>query len=394
MLSLIIILILLARCIDYNTPAPPITNSAGEQFAGTEACKSCHKSVYTTYTHTAHNTTSQPGKKEHITGSFDAGKNIVYYTPYDYVIMEERDSGLYQASYYKGATKQEAPIDVVIGSGTNGQSYLYWKNNALFQLPVSYFTASGSWANSPGNGAAIKYNRLVYAHCLECHATYAKQTDNNNSQFDKNKLVYSVSCESCHGAAAKHVQYQQQHPGAKDAKFIINPGTLSQLQQVDQCGLCHSGIRQNIKPVFSFMPGDTLANFYTENKDTLLNSDVHGNKYGLLQRSACYKNSGTLTCTTCHNSHETQKGNLNQYAAACRSCHTPANHNFCKLAPVAGTIINTHCIDCHMPLRGSQVLSVYLPQQDKTIAATLRQHLIKVYPEETAKVLDYLQQQQ
>src|SRR3954469_8222707 len=233
--SIISLLILLTQCISH-TSAPIITNNAGEPFAGNEACKSCHAATYNSFEHTAHYLTSAPGKKEYIKGTFEQDSNIYYYSPYDRVVIEDRDSGLYQASYYKNEAKEAERMDIVIGSGTRGQTYLYWNYNALFQLPVSYFTASHSWANSPGNAEHMIFSRPIFVRCLECHATYIKQINGSISQFDKSQLIYGVSCESCHGAAAKHVQYQQQHPDENEARFIVNPGKLSRLQQLDQCG--------------------------------------------------------------------------------------------------------------------------------------------------------------
>jgi hypothetical protein len=40
-------------------------------------------------------------------------------------------------------------IAVVVRSGEQGQTYLYWNEDQLFQLPVSYWTKLG-WVNSPG----------------------------------------------------------------------------------------------------------------------------------------------------------------------------------------------------------------------------------------------------
>lgn len=313
--SIVCLLGLLTKCVS-NTPLPQIINNRGEQFAGSQACKSCHAGIYNSYLHTAHYFTSSPGEKEYIKGNFEEAHNTYYYTPYDRVVMEQRDSGLYQASYYKEQAKEAERIDIVIGSGSKGQTYLYWNYNALFQLPVSYFTAADSWANSPGNGEAVTYGRPVFARCLECHTTYIKQQNSSVSQFDKTQIIYGVSCESCHGAAAKHVQYQQQNPEIKTAKFIINPGKLGRQQQLDQCGLCHSGIQQNIQPAFTFKPGDTLVRFYKESNDSALVNDVHGSKYHLLLQSKCFRNSEVMTCTTCHNTHEDQKGNIAAFSAS------------------------------------------------------------------------------
>ena len=39
-------------------------------------------------------------------------------------------------------------MDIVLGSGKIGQSYLYWRNDELFQLPISYLATRDSWMNT------------------------------------------------------------------------------------------------------------------------------------------------------------------------------------------------------------------------------------------------------
>jgi hypothetical protein len=388
---IIVLLTVFTTCTNSNEKLK-ITDNHGEQFAGSISCKKCHADIYNSFIHTAHYTTSRPGEKEYIKGSFERDSNMLFYTYYDRVIMQDTDNGLYQASFYKNNMKQAEKIDVVIGSGTRGQSYLYWKHNLLYQLPVSYFTPAHSWVNSPGNGAAILFNRIVYSRCMECHSTYLKTINNSVEVFDKTQIIYGVTCESCHGTAEKHVQYHLKNPQVKHAKFIINPGLLTRQQQLDQCALCHSGTKENIQPAFSFRPGNTLAEFYVEkNKlDSAASADVHGNKYNLLIASKCFKKSTTMTCATCHDTHKNERGNIALFSEKCMSCHNEANSNFCKMAPELGAVIKQNCIDCHMPKMPSSVLSVYIPEKAETVAAVIRQHFIKVYPAETKKVTDYL----
>ena len=50
----------------------------------------------------------------------------------------------------RALTRTEA-LEMVIGSGRKGQSYLYWYHGLLFELPVSYLTAANQWINSPGD---------------------------------------------------------------------------------------------------------------------------------------------------------------------------------------------------------------------------------------------------
>ena len=41
-------------------------------------------------------------------------------------------------------------MDVVLGSGNKGKSFLTWDNNSLFQLQGSFVENPGKWINSPG----------------------------------------------------------------------------------------------------------------------------------------------------------------------------------------------------------------------------------------------------
>src|SRR3954447_13292812 len=139
------------KCINQNEKQVVVTNNAGEQFAGSSSCNSCHHEIADSFVKTAHYHTSQPATEERIMGSFNKGENLFSYSYYSKVGMERRDSGLYQVEYDKNFQQKQAQrFDIIVGSGTRGQSYLTWTKNRLNQLPVSYFTSANAWANSPG----------------------------------------------------------------------------------------------------------------------------------------------------------------------------------------------------------------------------------------------------
>jgi hypothetical protein len=59
---------------------------------------------------------------------------------------------------------------------------------------------------------------------------------------------------------------------------------------------------------FSYMPGQSLDRYLAPNPlDTSEHPDVHGNQVGLLERSRCYLSSPSMTCSTCHNVHATER---------------------------------------------------------------------------------------
>src|SRR5688572_15682871 len=140
---------LLTQCIDRKNDETAKPRSFAD-FAGSSSCAGCHKEIYDSHIHTAHYLSLQPASEKFIKGNFHQDSNSYSYNPDVEVKMEKRDSGFYQVVYYKNEEVKSLRFDFVVGSASKGQSYLYWQNNRLFQLPVSFFTAANQWSNSPG----------------------------------------------------------------------------------------------------------------------------------------------------------------------------------------------------------------------------------------------------
>jgi nitrate/TMAO reductase-like tetraheme cytochrome c subunit len=395
-----------ATCIDKNKGVEAKDNNAGmpataisatkvtrQQFAGSASCANCHQRIYDLHLHTAHFLTTRPASEDVIKGSFRPGKNSFAYSEDMVVVMEKRDSGLYQVGYYNGVEKIARRFDMVVGSGTKGQTYLSSSNGHLYQLPVSYFTAAKEWANSPLFPIhPVVFNRPITSRCLECHSTFAQKISPHNQepeQFDKQQMIYGVDCEKCHGPAAEHVLFQTRNPGVKTAKYIVNPARLSRQQNLDICALCHGGRLQKTQPSFSFVAGDTLARYFNLNMDNIPpspdNIDVHGNQYGLLRASACFRMSKTMTCNTCHNSHMNERGMTALFSQRCMTCHNSGTGDFCTVSHVPRAILVQNCIDCHMPLQASRSITELLPGDKTPTAAMIRSHFISIYPGTTKR---------
>jgi hypothetical protein len=305
--------------------------------------------------------------------------------------MEKRDSDFYQVLYKGGREVTKQKFDIVIGSGRKGQSYLAWIKQKLVQLPITYFTPASQWSNSPGYAPFTPvFNRPITSRCLECHSTYfdkISDTSQRLEEFDHNNIIYGIECERCHGPAAQHVQYHSRFKTTV-AKYIINPAKLPRERLLDLCAVCHGGALSKTKPSFSFQPGDTLSNYFSL-QNAMLNADnidVHGNQYGLLALSKCFKMSN-LTCINCHNVHDNEQGKIEVFSQRCITCHNEAHGKVCKMSSSIGLGINKNCIDCHMPKQLSHAVAVYLQGEDRPTSAFMRTHYIKVYPEETSKYL-------
>lgn len=264
-----------------------------------------------------------------------------------------------------------------------------------YQLPVWYSVPANSWVNSPGYPATqVRFDRNIPIGCFECHSSYIKLTGNEVlgdryiNNFDNNRIIYGLDCERCHGPAARHVTFHQENPKEKLSKFMTAYSTMSRVQQVDMCAVCHSGLQETLKSTFDFRPGDTLTNnFFTATPAVKVEDlDVHGNQKQLLASSECYTNSNQLNCTSCHNVHASERGNKELFSKRCMNCHSEASHNFCTLKSTGGINLAANCIDCHMPAKPSKVIQLLSNGQQSPTPNLIRTHYITIYPEETKKM--------
>ena len=371
-----------------------IVNYKNEPFAGSASCVQCHKQICDSNINTAHYLTSRPASEKTIKGSFDESRNKFYYNPAVFVAAEKKQDHFYQTSFVDGREKESHSIDIAIGSGKRGQTFASWyKDNYLLQLPLTYFTLTDEWTNSPGFSNRVIFKRPITSRCLECHSTFfkitAEEKNNTPEKFSKTEIIYGVDCEKCHGPAAEHVAFHLENPSEKVARYIINPGKMTRQQSLDMCRLCHGGRLAKTKPSFQFKPGDALADFFLIDSisKSVADIDVHGGQYSLMNASKCFKGS-QMTCLTCHNSHGNETGKPELFSQRCMSCHSEEHNNFCKLAGKEDVaMLKNNCIDCHMPELPSKAIMVLRQGEAAPTSAYMRTHYITVYPEISQKIL-------
>lgn len=353
----------------------------GSVYAGSESCVSCHKAIVESYQHNPHYQTSGKVSFDELKKFINASNNLFYYADSDRVKLEEKHSRFFQSHIVDGKIIRSEELDIAIGSAEKAQTYAYWKDEQLFQLPLTYFTERKIWTNSPGYPASKPYfDRVILSRCLECHASYVQKTDIQTGplqvteKFVPQSIVFGIDCERCHGPAARHVQFHLEHKEEKKSKYIRSIHTLTQQQQLDWCASCHSGNDIDVlRPIFSFQPGDTLANFYYPHFGSgKPNPDVHGKQLQLLQSSKCFQNS-TMSCQTCHDTHQPEASKTELFITKCMNCHQSEHALQMKTA-------TQNCIDCHMPLQASKSLDFNNGTERQRIPYLLRTHRIAVYP--------------
>ncbi len=288
--------------------------------------------------------------------------------------------------YFESAVEQLAPsktlehterIDLVIGSARKGQTYLFWKGNMLFELPVTYWTELDSWINSPGYpDGSPRFDKPVVPRCLECHSSSFEWEPPPANRFNKASLVLGITCEKCHGPGREHVElYRSKVPPVAGAgKAILNPATFSRDRQVDACSLCHAGAAEALGAPLSFVPGEAIDDYlYIPPSDKDAPVDVHGNQVQLLKESRCFRSS-QMTCSTCHEVHQPQR-DAAAFSEHCLTCHKA---EACGKYAEMGKAIANKCVDCHMPLQESETL--VSDTNGRKLKPRVRNHRIAIYP--------------
>ncbi|UII75345.1 hypothetical protein LV716_13925 [Flagellimonas sp. HMM57] len=372
-----------------------VSDYDGNQFVGSITCQSCHEQMYSDHLETAHYLTSKKADKSSILGSFEDNNNHLELKKGIVYKMVEENGQLYQAVYINGTYLNKVPFHIIVGSGVKGQSYLYWHQNTLSQLPVSYSQVEKSWVNSPGYvDNKVQMNRSIIPTCLTCHTTFAKNIqpdDFFSPAYDKKQVILGIQCESCHGPSSKHVDFHQQNPNEKNPEFILDITKLSRQQRLDACAKCHSGLREPIKRPFSFKTGDVLDEFTKANylPEEINSLDVHGNQYGLLTSSKCFIESETMDCSSCHNPHRKERQNLKLYSQRCMECHQEPEQIH-KSSYVKESVSTNNCIDCHMPKLPSSVLTIQSQDLTNIDSLLVRTHRIAVYEKASEDLMEYI----
>jgi hypothetical protein len=320
--------------------------------------------------------------------------DVFIYNDSSVVRVKKEGHSFFQKLYVNGKEMRSVRMDIAFGSGEKAQTYAYWKDDQLLQLPLTLFHSPASaWVNSPGFPVShARFDRVIVSRCFECHASFIHKENVQTGGLrvtekpDSSSIIYGIDCERCHGPAAAHVKFHTDNPSEKQSKYITSIKNLSRQQQLDMCGVCHSGNDYTAqRSLFAFVPGDTLMNFfYPEFAGGSNEPDVHGKQMQLLQAGKCFQLS-QMTCGTCHSPHSSD-GSKYFYADKCMSCHQSSAHAMKEREQMEknkgktfeGGLPST-CIECHMPEQRSRLINFASSGKNNVLDYKLITHRIGVY---------------
>ena len=345
-----------------------------------DTCLECHPQIVSSHLKTSHYKTSKLIEFNDVDLS---GKNSINFVNGDSIKFTYKEGVFYQEGYrnYINVPYYKKSMDVVLGSGNKGKSFLNWDNNSLFQLQGSFVENPGKWINSPGYRSSLSEMRPIIPICLECHVTYAEPLNPmgnlKKNKFSKKNIIYGIDCQRCHGAVENHVKHHQENRMDTIGKYILSYANFTQSQRISICALCHSGVEdKNELKRFSFQPGDSFKNLINKNEIFKKSKeiDVHGNQVGALIGSKCFQETENMDCMTCHSPHKQERGNSVKFNSICISCHQGVKHSE---QSSNNPISLSECITCHMPLKNSRSMKLELDVNVLT-PVKVRSHLISI----------------
>lgn len=331
------------------------------QYVGNEECAACHEDIYNSFIRTGMGRSFYTPAGAKVIEDF-ASNEHVYDPNMNFYYTASMENGVIIQTEYRLNNQGEKihelnrKADYIIGSGNHNRTYLTEQNGFVKEMPLTWYTDKNRWDLSPGyHSSNMRFSRLIVEECMHCHNSFT-----DFIPFAQNKystpLPQGIGCERCHGPGQLHVQMRianKQKPKSNIDYTIVNPKHLPFQEQLDVCQQCHlqgeiSVFKQG-KHSTDFRPGMALSNVKSIFMDKTLNTGEfriasHADR---LAQSACFKESTSLTCITCHNPHvPVQEHTRQSFNNRCLSCHefqalSPANDKEYHSA-------SADCIQCHM----------------------------------------------
>ncbi|HEX6245374.1 MAG TPA: multiheme c-type cytochrome [Polyangiales bacterium] len=191
------------------------------QFVGSERCKTCHATEFTSWSGSHHAKAMLPATPEHVLGSVDGGVARAALPGVQARFFRD-DAGTQVELEGSDGGVQRFQLAYTFGVGPLQQYLVRFPNGRLQALPVAWdsraLAAQGQrWFQLypdvhdhhdqlHWSGPYQNWNMM----CGECHVTgYVKRYDARQDAYDSKWSELGVGCEACHGPGSAHLAWAQ-----------------------------------------------------------------------------------------------------------------------------------------------------------------------------------------
>jgi tetratricopeptide (TPR) repeat protein len=330
--------------------------NAENKFVGDQKCQQCHTKEYALWQQSDHYKAMLPANDTTVLGDFnnttitaDGITSRFFKRDGKYIINTEGPDGQlhdYEVLYTFGHT----PL----------QQYLVAFPGGRMQVPrVSWDVKKKQWFHQYGgqkmdhrdwlhwSGGGQNWNTM----CASCHSTnlqknFMPEADSFHTTYD----VINVSCESCHGAGKKHIDFvgSEAYKGGTRIPFayltrVDSPNVV----QVNSCAPCHArkadisadavDAEELLNTLIPEIPTTEFfhADGQVDDEDYIYTS--------FLQSKMFHR---SVTCSNCHNPHSGKL--VLPKTLVCLQCHEKKYEAF-EHTRHNVPVEQVNCVSCHMP---------------------------------------------
>ena len=344
--------------------SPYANTRPGVRYVGDAACARCHAEIAQTYRQHPMGRSLAPIESATVIGDEAGGRPLFEANGLEYSI-ERRDGRVVHRETRRDPTgrivaRNEAEVQFVLGSGSQGISYLIERDGFLFQSPISWYVQPRRWDLSPGyQKTNAHFDRPVVSTCVYCHANRVEPVKGTMNRYQPPIFRgHAIGCERCHGPGALHGN----RPAVVDGRdlTIVNPAGLEPALRDAVCEQCHLLGRHRVVKLDrrddDYRPGLPFYRVWSvfERREGTA-ADRFVGQVEQMHASRCYRASGgRLGCISCHDPHQrpSPEERVSSYRDRCLECHADRG---CRL-PAAVRRQRSRdddCAGCHMPRRES-----------------------------------------
>jgi predicted CXXCH cytochrome family protein len=385
-------------------------NNAQAQWVGSTVCADCHADRHASWKRTYHRTMTQEASAKSVLGHFD-GQVL---SAWDGDVRPlQRDGKFFfetrdPASGQIVSTRQ---VERTVGSHRY-QQYLsldaasgsYLRQNYLWHVAEQRWVHLNAAFLGPDQQPFDAHISTWNNNCIFCHNTGPQPRMDNYSElvararsgekislvadahYDSKVAELGIACEACHGPGSEHVarnasrlrRWTLDITGVADLT-IVDPARLDAKRSTQICGQCHgqrvpksvaqvprwigSGpeyraggdLSQFVAPVFrdSAPPQGAAADLFSQRFWNDGTPRLTAYEYQGLLLSRCYRESGKLSCESCHSMHTGDVDGMlvekNRGNAPCARCHEHLVREVSAHSHHATGSVGSLCYNCHMP---------------------------------------------